>query len=77
MTTLEIMADSSSALPTDFVSTDAANLASHMDHCASSRSRFFALHSALQSIHGLVSPRIVTVSAVVAVCTGLLVVVSL
>lgn len=76
MTTLEILADSSSARTTDFVSTDSANLASHMSHCASSRSRFFALHSALQSIHGLVSPRIVTVSAVLAICLGLLVVVA-
>ncbi|MDP3797316.1 MAG: hypothetical protein Q8R06_09205 [Polaromonas sp.] len=76
MTTLEIMADSSSARTTDFVSADAANLASHMSHCASSRSRFFALHSALQSIHDLVSPRIVTVSAVLAICLGLLVVVA-
>ncbi|MDP2262746.1 MAG: hypothetical protein Q8K24_06275 [Hydrogenophaga sp.] len=45
------------------MSTDAAELASHMDHCASSHSRFFFLHSALQSAHGVLSPRIVTVAA--------------
>lgn len=72
MTTLELMADSSSASSPDFVSTDAANLASHMNHCASSRSRFFALRSALQSAHSLVSPRIVTVVALLAICLGLL-----
>jgi hypothetical protein len=48
---------------TDFVSTDAAELASHMNHCASSHSRFFSVHSALQSAHGALSPRIVTVAA--------------
>ena len=76
MTTLEIMADSSSARTTAFGSGDAANLGSPMSLGASSRSRFFALHSALQSIHGLVSPRIVTVSAVLAICLGLLVVIA-
>lgn len=47
----------------DFVTTDAAELASHMNHCASSHSRFFMLRSALQSAHGALSPRIVTVAA--------------
>ena len=35
----------------DFVSTDTAALASHMDHCASKRSRFFGLHAALELVH--------------------------
>ena len=47
----------------DPVSTDAAELASHMDHCASSHSRFFPLHTAMQSAHGVISARIVTVAA--------------
>ncbi len=47
----------------DTVSTDAAELASHMNHCANSHSRFFFVHSALQSAHGVLSPRIVTVAA--------------
>lgn len=47
----------------DPVSTDAAELASHMDHCASSHSRLFPLHTAMQSVHGVLSPRIVTVAA--------------
>ncbi|MGQ2980189.1 MAG: hypothetical protein ACT6Q9_10880 [Polaromonas sp.] len=47
----------------DPVSTDATELASHMSHCASSHSRFFFVHSAMQSAHGVLSPRIVTVAA--------------
>jgi hypothetical protein len=47
----------------DPVSTDAAELASHMNHCASSHSRFFFVHSAMQSAHGALSPRIVTVAS--------------
>ncbi len=67
MTTLEIMADTPSAIHTDFVSTDAADLASHMDQCAHSRGRFFGLQSGLQSAHSVMSPRIVTVAAIVAI----------
>jgi len=44
----------------DFVSTDIAALASHMDHCASKRSRFFGLHAALELVHSVVFSRIVT-----------------
>jgi hypothetical protein len=46
---------------TDFVSTDAAQLASHMRRCASERGRFFGLHSVLEKAHGAVFPRLVTV----------------
>ena len=52
--------------PADFVSTDTAALASHMDHCASKRSRFFSLHAALELAHSVVFTRIVT-AAVMAV----------
>ena len=72
MTTLEIVADRPSAIHTDFVSTDAADLASHMDQCAHSRGRFFTLQTGLQSAHSVVSPRIVTVALIVAICLGLL-----
>lgn len=59
-------------LPTDFVSTDAADLACHMSHCAGSHSPFFALHAALQSVHSVVSPRLVTVALIaVSVSVGL------
>ena len=50
----------------DFVSSDTAALASHMDHCASNRSRFFGLHAALELAHTVVFSRMVT-AAVVAV----------
>ncbi|MDO9360401.1 MAG: hypothetical protein Q7T70_15590 [Polaromonas sp.] len=70
MTTFKQAADSSPA-SSDFVSADAANLASHMNQCANSR-RFFPLYSALESAHGVVSPRIVTVSAIVLISFGLL-----
>ena len=44
----------------DFVSTDTAALASHMDHCASKRSRFFGFHAALELAHTVVLSRVVT-----------------
>jgi len=65
----------SAFLSTDFVSTDAAELASHMRHCAGSHGPFFSLHAALQSAHSVVSPRLVTVAAIgtiAAICFGLL-----
>ncbi len=57
---------------TDFVLTDAADLASHMNHCAGAQSRFLPLRAALQSAHSLLSPRIVTVAAIAAIFLGLL-----
>lgn len=72
MTTLEIMADRPSAIRNDFVSTDAADLASHMDQCAHSRGRFFTLQTGLQSAHSMASPRIVTVALILSLCLGLL-----
>lgn len=59
MTTLDSIADGK----TDFVSSDAAALASHMNRCAHSRSRFFRLHTALESAHSVVTPRLVTVAS--------------
>lgn len=50
----------------DFVSTDTAALASHMNDCASRRSRFFSLHAALELAHSAVFTRMVT-AAVLAV----------
>lgn len=65
MTTQKTISRCSSIENPDFVGTDAAELASHMNHCASSRSRFFALQTALDSAHSALSPRIVTVAALV------------
>ena len=51
----------------DFVSTDTAALASHMDHCASKRSRFFGVHAALELVQSVMFSRMVTAAVVVAV----------
>ena len=51
----------------DFVSTDTAALASHMDRCASLRGRFFSLHAALELAHSAVFSRMVTVAVLAAV----------
>ena len=51
---------------TDFVSSDMAALALHMNECAKTRSRFFGLHAALELGHAMLTPRIVT-AAVIAV----------
>jgi hypothetical protein len=66
MTTLKINSRFSSPDSADFVNSDCAELASHMSHCASSRGRFFALQTALESTHSALSARIVTVAALVA-----------
>ena len=44
----------------DFVSTDTAALASHMDHCARKRSRFFGVHAALELAHSVIFRCLVT-----------------
>jgi uncharacterized protein YcbX len=72
MTTLKIVSRFSSPETHDFVVSDAAELASHMDHCASSRSRFFAVQTALDTAHSAFSARIVTVGVVVVVVVAAL-----
>lgn len=64
MTSLNSSTRLSNACHIDFVSTDAAALASHMDDCASSRGRFFGLKSALESAHAMLFPRLITAVAV-------------
>ena len=57
----------SSARPTsspDFVTSDTAALALHMHSCASTRSRFFGLHTKLESAHSIVCARMVTATVV-------------
>ncbi len=54
----------------DFVSSDTAALASHMSHCASTRSRFFGLHAALEYAHSLVFSRMVTAGVLAIVLVG-------
>ena len=57
----------------DFVSSDFSALASHMNDCQRSRSRFFNLHSALETLHALTAPRLVTTGAVLLICSFILV----
>ncbi|MHB1198124.1 MAG: hypothetical protein ACYCZ6_00900 [Polaromonas sp.] len=47
----------------DYVSSDFLILALHMDDCQRSRGRFFGLHAALETLHAMASPRIVTSAA--------------
>lgn len=57
----------------EFVSSDFVALASHMTDCERSRGRFFALRTALESLHAMTARRIVTTGAVIACCAlGLL-----
>ena len=55
----------------DFVSSDIAALASHMDRCASTRSRLFGVHVALESVHAFIFPRMVTAAVIATVLLGL------
>lgn len=75
MTTLDNMARFSATRTKrntpDFVSTDSAALASHMSHCASTRSRFFGLHAALESAHSVIFSRMVTAAVIAVVLLGL------
>ena len=73
MTSLNNIAQSATAQSRsapDFVSTDIAALASHMSHCANSRSRFFGFRAVLESAHSLVLPRMVTAALLTVVAMG-------
>ena len=56
----------------DFVSSDLSALASHMSDCQRSRSRFFSLRSALETLHAVTAPRLVTTGVVLVVCSFVL-----
>ncbi len=57
------------AFSNECVSSDFVALASHMTDCQRSRGRFFMLHAALETLHAVTAPRIVTTGALCAVCT--------
>ena len=59
------------AAPSDLMglTSDMHNLAQHMRHCASAHSRWSRLQMAWRSTHSLLSPRIVTAAALMAVVT--------
>lgn len=56
----------------DFVLSDTAALASHMDHCASRRSRFFGFHAALELVHSVLFSRMVTALVLAVVVLALI-----
>jgi hypothetical protein len=68
MTTLNLSANL--AMGPDSVSADSESLASHMLSCASARGRFFALQTTCETVRDMLSARIVTVAACVAVIGG-------
>ena len=61
---------STSNLQQDFVSTDTAALASHMDQCASTRSRFFNVQLVAESVKNLFFSRMVTAVLIAVVLAG-------
>ena len=65
--TSSISSKSFNQIITDFVSTDNAALASHMDCCISKRSRFFNVHAALELAHSVIFSHMVTASVLVGV----------
>ena len=56
-----------SGSPVDFVHSDVAALATHMQRCARSRGRLFALRGGLQTVQALAAGRIVTLVCVAVV----------
>ena len=73
MTTPASRATSGFSVIDNPVTSDFSALASHMNACQRSRGRWFTLRAALESLHAMASPRIVTTAAVFAFCAlGLL-----
>jgi hypothetical protein len=54
----------------ELVNSDFLALASHMTDCERSRGRFFAVRTALESLHAMTARRIVTTGAIV-ICGSL------
>ena len=54
----------------DFVTSDTAALALHMHNCARTRSRFFSLHTKLESAHSVVCARMVTAALIAVILLG-------
>jgi len=57
-----------SALMPDAVSYNMSSLVTHVDQCQRDRSPWFGVQAMAEQIHALISPRLVTSGAVVAVC---------
>lgn len=56
----------------DYISSDFMDLASHMNDCHRSRGRFFNLRASLETLHAVLSRRIVTSGALLVICCALL-----
>ncbi len=52
----------------EFVSSDFSALASHMHACRRSHGRMHRVHAALETMHALASPRVVTTVALFVAC---------
>ena len=57
-----------SALSHDAISYTMSSLAAHMDQCERARSPWFSMQAKAELAHAVVSPRLVTCGAVVAIC---------
>lgn len=57
------------SLSNELVSSDFMALANHMSKCERSRGRFFILRRALETLHTVAAPRLVTTGAVLVVCS--------
>ncbi len=56
-------------MSSEHVASDFMALASHMTACQRSRGHFFTLRSALEALHDVTTPRLVTTGAVLVVCS--------
>lgn len=57
-----------SSLAPDAVTYTMSSLVTHVDQCERDRSPWFGLQTMAEQLHALISPRLVTSGAVVAVC---------
>ena len=68
MSSIQSHAGSMSSPFNDFVASDFMALASHMDTCHQAGGKLSHVHVLLDRLYGLAAPRIVTSTALLAVC---------
>lgn len=68
MSTAPTQAGTPFSAANEFVSTDFSALASHMSACHRAHGPFFRLRVAMETLHTMVSPRIMTTAAVFTAC---------
>jgi hypothetical protein len=69
MTPHHAQAASHFAMSSEHVASDFMALASHMTACQRSRGHFFTLRSALETLHAVTAPRLVTTGAILVACS--------